>query len=57
MKKLLVILALGFFLNNNATMAAEEVKFNIIQKNEIYEIRKYSERLVAQAIKLMKKLK
>ena len=31
-------------------MASEEVEFNIIHKTEIYEIRKYSERLVAQAI-------
>ena len=50
MKKLLVILALGLFLSTNATMATEEVKFDIVHKNEIYEIRKYSERLVAQAI-------
>ena len=50
MKKLLVILALGLFLSTNATMATEEVKFDIVHKNEVYEIRKYSERLVAQAI-------
>ena len=50
MKKLLVILALGLFLSTNTTMATEEVKFDIIHKNEIYEIRKYSERLVVQAI-------
>jgi len=50
MKKLLVILALGLFLSTNTTMANEEVKFDIVYKNEIYEIRKYSERLVAQAI-------
>ncbi len=50
MKKLLGILVLGFFLSTNATMATEEVKFDIVQKNEIYEIRKYSDRLVVQAI-------
>ncbi len=50
MKKLLGILALGLFLSTNSTMANEEVKFDIVDKNEIYEIRKYSERLVAQAI-------
>ena len=50
MKKLLVILALGFSLSTNATMATEEVKFDIVHKNEVYEIRKYSERLVVQAI-------
>ena len=46
----LSIYVLGFFLSINATMANEEVKFDIVHKNEIYEIRKYSERLVAQAI-------
>ncbi|MDC0247679.1 heme-binding protein [Pelagibacteraceae bacterium] len=50
MKKFLGIVALGLFFSTNAIMAAEEVKFDIIQKNEIYEIRKYSDRLVAQAI-------
>ena len=50
MKKFLSILVLGLFLSINATMATEEVKFDIIHKNEIYEIRKYSDRLVAQAI-------
>ena len=49
-KKLLGILLLGFFLNTNASMANEELKFGIVHKNEIYEIRMYSERLVAQAI-------
>jgi len=50
MKKLLGILVSALFLSTNATMATEEVKFDIVHKNEIYEIRKYSERLVAQAI-------
>ena len=50
MKKLSGILALCLFLSTNATMASEEVKFDIVNKNEVYEIRKYSERLVAQAI-------
>ena len=50
MKKFLSILTLGLFLSTNATTATEEVKFDIIHKNEIYEIRKYSDRLVAQAI-------
>ena len=38
------------FLSTNTSMATEEVKFDIVHKNEIYEIRKYSDRLVAQAI-------
>ena len=50
MKKLLGLLALGLFLSTNATMATEEVKFDIVHENEVYEIRKYSERLVAQAV-------
>ena len=50
MKKLLGIVVFGLFLITNATMATEEVKFDIVHQNEIYEIRKYSERLVVQAI-------
>ena len=50
MKKLLGILVSVLFLSTNTTMGAEEVKFDIVYKTEIYEIRKYSERLVAQAI-------
>jgi len=50
MQKFLGILVFGFFLSINTAMANEEVKFDIVHKNEIYEIRKYSERLVAQAI-------
>ena len=50
MKKFLAILVSVLFLSTNAAMATEEVKFDIVHKNEIYEIRKYSERPVAQAI-------
>ena len=46
----LSILVSILFLSTNTTMATEEVKFDIVHKNEIYEIRKYSERLAAQAI-------
>ena len=46
----LSILVSVLFLSTNATMATEEVKFDIVHENEIYEIRKYSERLVAQTI-------
>jgi hypothetical protein len=38
------------FLSTNTSMATEEVKFDIVHENEIYEIRKYSDRLVVQAI-------
>ena len=50
MFRFITIFVLGFLLSNNSTMANEEVKFDIVHKNEIYEIRKYSERLVAEAI-------
>jgi len=46
----LSILVSVLFLSTNVTMATEEVKFDIVHKNEAYEIRKYSDRLVAQAI-------
>ena len=46
----LSILVSVLFLSTNATNGNEEVKFDIVHKNEVYEIRKYSERLVAQAI-------
>ena len=36
MKKILGILALGLFLSTNTTMASEEVKFDIVHKNEIF---------------------
>ena len=50
MSRFITILILIFLLGTNATMASEEVKFDIVHKTKIYEIRKYSERLVAQAI-------
>ena len=50
MKFFLKTLVIGFLLSTNITMASEEVKFDIVYKTEIYEIRKYSERLIAQAI-------
>jgi hypothetical protein len=50
MKSLLSILVLGLLLSTNAIMASEEVEFDVVHKTETYEIRKYSERLVAQAI-------
>jgi len=50
MFRFITIFILSFILNTNATTASEEVKFDIVHKTEIYEIRKYPERLVAQAI-------
>ena len=45
MKKLLLIFTLSLISN---VMAAEEVKYTIIVKNKLYEIRKYSDRLVIE---------
>ena len=50
MKKILSILVFGLLLSTNTTMASEEVEFDIVHKTKTYEIRKYSERLVAQAV-------
>ena len=41
---------MSLLLSTNTIMASEEVEFDIVHKTETYEIRKYSERLVAQAI-------
>jgi len=49
-KKLLILLLLVPTLAMAGTFKNEEVKFDIVHKTEIYEIRKYHERLVAQAI-------
>ena len=48
----LSILVSVLFLSTNISMATEEVKFDIVHENEIYEIRKYSDRLVVQAINI-----
>ena len=50
MKNLLSILVLGLLLSTNTAMASEEVEFDTVHKTETYEIRKYSERLVVEAI-------
>ena len=39
-----------FFLYSNV-MANEEAKYEVVKSNKIYEIRKYSDRLVVQATK------
>ena len=48
----LSILVSVLFISTNISMATEEVKFDIVHENEIYEIRKYSDRLVVQAINI-----
>jgi len=48
-KKKLSIIFFSFLFSIN-TIIAEELNFDIVHKNEIYEIRYYSEHLVAQTI-------
>tara|TARA_B110001452_G_scaffold257811_1_gene252354 strand:+ start:180 stop:761 length:582 start_codon:yes stop_codon:yes gene_type:complete len=47
--KRLIILILSLLLNTNA-IANEEAEYDIVYKNNIYEIRFYSERLVVESI-------
>ena len=39
-----------FIFNYSNVMANEELKYEVIKKNEVYEIRKYSDRLAVEAI-------
>ena len=52
MKKILLkvnfIICLIFLFPYSTTMANEEAKYDVIQKNDIYEIRYYSDRLIVQ---------
>ena len=43
----LLFCSLLFLFYSNA-MANEEAKYEVIQKNEIYEVRKYSDRLAVE---------
>ena len=47
--KNIIIVILGFFLKTSA-IANEEAKYDVVYKNNIYEIRFYSERLVVESI-------
>ena len=48
-KKILIFLScVLLILNYSKVMANEEVKYEVVNKNEIYEIRKYSDRLVVE---------
>ena len=49
MKKILSIIVIGLIITFE-TMASEEVNYEIIQTNELYEIRKYSDRLAIETI-------
>ena len=48
-KKLVIILIYTLFISSySKVMAYDEAKYDVVKKNEIYEIRKYSDRLVIQ---------
>jgi len=47
MKKILSILVLNLIITSNV-MAYEEANYEVVKKNEIYEIRKYSDRLAIE---------
>jgi DNA gyrase inhibitor GyrI len=49
MKKILSIVVLSLIIASNS-MAYEEAKYEVIKKNKIYEIRKYSDRLAIEAV-------
>ena len=54
MKKIILLISfivyLFFLFPYSITMANEEAPYNIVQKNDIYEIRQYSDRLAVQVI-------
>ena len=51
MKKFFLVLFYSiFFLNYSNIMASEEAKYEIVKSTNIYEIRKYSDRLAVQVI-------
>ena len=47
MKKILSIIILGLFITSNG-MAYEEANYEVVKKNKVYEIRKYSDRLAIE---------
>mgnify|MGYP002049179428 CR=1 FL=1 len=47
-KSLILIFCTLFILQYSKVMANEEAKYEIIDKNEVYEIRKYSDRLAVE---------
>ena len=48
MKKILSIIVLGLIIITSNTMAYEEANYEIVKKNKVYEIRKYSDRLAIE---------
>ncbi len=49
MKKIISIAVLGLIIISNA-MAVEEVEYEIIKVNKVYEVRKYSDRLAIETL-------
>ncbi|MDB4070593.1 heme-binding protein [Candidatus Pelagibacter sp.] len=47
MKKFLSIVFLGLIITSNS-MSCEEANYEVVKKNEVYEIRKYSDRLAIE---------
>ena len=47
MKKILSIIILGLIITSNG-MAYEEANYEVVKKNKVYEIRKYSDRLAIE---------
>ena len=47
-KKLILLFCTFFVLPYSIVMANEEAKYEVVDKNEIYEIRKYSDRLAVE---------
>ena len=47
-KQLIVLFCTFFVLPYSIVMANEEAKYEVVDKNEIYEIRKYSDRLAVE---------
>ena len=48
MQKIIFIVYIFFLLPYSITMANEEASYNVVHKTDIYEVRYYSDRLVAQ---------
>ena len=49
-KFVILIFCTLFFLPYSSSMSYEEANYQVVQKNEIYEIRKYSDRLAVETI-------
>ena len=44
----IILFCSSIFLSYSSAMANEEAKYEVIQKNEIYEVRKYFDRLAVE---------